>query len=81
MGHYLKGPAEVLTRLFPRHDFQRDARILGGGEILIEVTATEIPTSSVESETEVQLLSHAEALDEVNALRTPAPPEPEDLEG
>jgi len=79
MGHYLQGPAEVMTRLFPRHNFQRDARIIGS-DLLIEVRDTEIPTSPIEGESDVRLLSHVEAIEAVSALRVPAPPAGEEAE-
>jgi len=78
MGQYLKGPAEILTRLYPQHNFHRDARVLAGGLLLIEPAAWENPTSPLESEPSVLTLTHAEALQEVEVLRAASAPPPGD---
>jgi hypothetical protein len=72
MGQYLKGPAADLVRLFPRHDFARDARTFPNGDILIETLPGETPTEPVADTPEVTVLTHAEAVAAVNELRVPA---------
>lgn len=79
MGIYLKGAAAVLTGLFPRHNFERDARFLDpptNEQVLIEVTDQEYADAGMPDEG-VTILTHAEALAEVDVLREDLPPDEE----